>query len=124
MLQQAATATTTTDAFVKETTTQAFVRDVIEESKRQPVLVDFWAPWCGPCRQLTPIVDRIADQFAGRVKVGKVNVDENYELSNEFGISTIPRLLVFKGSNQPVHQIVGLTSESELTKMLNQLLTA
>ena len=84
-----------------------------------PVLVDFWAPWCGPCRQLTPIVDRIADQFAGKVKVGKVNVDDNSDLAAQYGISTIPRLMVFNGSDQPVQTIVGLTSEAELVKMLN-----
>ena len=86
-----------------------------------PVLVDFWAPWCGPCRQLTPIIDKIADQFAGKVKVGKVNVDENQDLGSTYNIATIPRVLIFKGSAQPVQQLVGLTSEANLTKMLNEV---
>ncbi|MCE9533290.1 MAG: thioredoxin [Planctomycetes bacterium] len=102
---------------VHEFGTDNWQADVV--SSGVPVLVDFWAPWCGPCRQLTPIIDRVADQFAGKVKVGKVNVDENYELATQYGISTIPRLMIFKGSDQPVQTIVGLTSEAELVKMLN-----
>lgn len=85
-----------------------------------PVLVDFWAPWCGPCRALGPTVDRIADKFAGKIKVGKVNVDENYDLATQYGISTIPRLMIFKGSDQPVETIAGLVSEAELTNSLNK----
>ena len=64
---------------VKETTTAAFREDVLTDSLRQPVLVDFWAPWCGPCRALAPTIDKIADQFSGRVKVGKLNTDDNVQ---------------------------------------------
>ena len=66
------------------------------------VVADFWAPWCGPCRQLSPVIDRLADQFAGKVKVGKVNVDENGELAMKYDVATIPRVMMFKGGEQPV----------------------
>jgi thioredoxin 1 len=84
-----------------------------------PVVVDFWAPWCGPCQRLGPTVDRIADQFAGKVKVCKVNIDENRDLAAKYGVNSIPRVLIFKGSDQPVNTIVGLTSEAELAQAVN-----
>src|SRR5882757_2607425 len=105
---------------VVEFTSDNWQTEVVQST--QPVLVDFWAPWCGPCRQLTPIVDRIADQFAGRVKVGKVNVDENSDLAIKYDVTTIPRVLLFKGGDKPLQQIVGLTPEAELVKLLDKTL--
>lgn len=87
-----------------------------------PVLVDFWAPWCGPCRALSPTIDKVADQFAGKVKVGKVNVDENGDLAAQYNISTIPRLMVFKGSESPIQTINGGMNEAAMTQMLNGVL--
>ncbi|MFO0807116.1 MAG: thioredoxin [Gemmataceae bacterium] len=101
---------------VAEFTVDNWQKDVVESD--QPVLVDFWAPWCGPCRMLTPIIDRVADQFAGKAKVGKVNVDENPDLAMKYDVTTIPRIMIFKGSDKPLHQIVGLTQESELVRLL------
>src|SRR3954467_8635980 len=87
----------------------------------QPVLVDFWAPWCGPCRQLTPIIDKIADQYAGKVKVGKLNVDENPNIAVKYDVMTIPRILFFKGSDTPVHQEIGVLPEAEIAKLIAKL---
>ena len=72
---------------IKETTTQTFVKDVIEESKRQPVLIDFWAPWCGPCRQLTPIIEKAVRAAKGKVKLVKMNIDEHPAIPGQMGIS-------------------------------------
>ena len=107
-------------ANVVELTTQNWDQEVVNSDK--PVLVDFWAPWCGPCRQLGPTIDRLADTYAGRVKVGKLNTDDNQDMAVKYGISGIPQLLIFKGGDQPKERIVGLTPERELVKLLDRVL--
>ena len=83
------------------------------------VVADFRAPWCGPCRQLTPVIESIADQFAGKVKVGKVNVDEEPDLAMKYDVQTIPRILIFKGSDRPVFEHVGTIRTEDLAKVIN-----
>jgi thioredoxin 1 len=105
---------------VVEFTTANWEAEVVKSDK--PVLVDFWAVWCGPCRALGPTIDRIADQFAGKVKVGKLNTDDHQEIAIKYGISTIPQVLLFKGSDQPVDKVVGVQAEATFVKMLNRVL--
>ena len=110
-------------ANVVEFTTDNWETEVVNSDK--PVLVDFWAPWCGPCRQLAPTIDRIADQFAGKVKVGKLNTDDNQDMAVRYGISGIPQVLIFKGGNeQPVERLVGVRPERELVQVINRLLAS
>jgi thioredoxin 1 len=84
-----------------------------------PVLVDFWAPWCGPCRMVSPVVDEIAEQYAGQVKVVKLNTDENPQIASQFGIRSIPTLIIFKGG-QRVDMVVGAVPKTTLANTLEK----
>jgi putative thioredoxin len=118
MLQQAGTAPA--DAPVKDTTTQTFVKDVIEESKRQPVLVDFWAPWCGPCKQLTPILEKAVKAAKGKVKLVKMNIDEHPAIPGQMGIQSIPAVIAFV-NGQPADGFMGALPEGQVTAFLERL---
>lgn len=106
---------------IADTTTQTFVKDVIEESKRRPVLVDFWAPWCGPCRMVAPVLDKLASEHAGKLLVTKVNTDENQEWAGKYGVQGIPTML-FVANGKIIHRQVGALPEPMLRDVVNQFL--
>jgi putative thioredoxin len=118
MLQEAGTITA--DVSVKDTTTQTFVKDVIEESKRQPVLVDFWAPWCGPCKQLTPILEKAVKAAKGKVKLVKMNIDDHPAIPGQMGIQSIPAVIAFV-NGQPADGFMGALPEGQVTAFIERL---
>ena len=118
MLQQ--TQPAAADNLIKDTTTQAFVKDVIEESKRQPVLVDFWAPWCGPCKQLTPVLEKVVRAAKGKVKLAKMNIDEHPAIPGQMGIQSIPAVIAFV-NGQPADGFMGALPESQVLAFLERL---
>ena len=103
----------------KNITDENFELEVLKNDK--PVLVDFWAIWCGPCRVVAPIVDELAEEYDGRVKVGKVDVDKETKLAAGFGIRSIPTLLIFKDGKQ-ADEIVGAVPKNDLVKKLESVL--
>ena len=98
-----------------------FKTQVLESS--QPVVVDFWAPWCGPCKIVSPIIEELAKEFEGKVKVGKMNVDENSQTASTYGIMSIPSILIFKNGN-PVKTIIGAQGKEKYKKEIEETLAS
>jgi thioredoxin 1 len=108
------------NANVMQLTDANWETEVVQSDK--PVLVDFWAVWCGPCRALGPTIDKLADKYAGKIKVGKLNVDEAQEVASTYRVSSIPMVMLFNGGAQPVDQTVGLNREDVYDKMITRVL--
>jgi putative thioredoxin len=108
------------DDLVVDTTTQAFARDVIEESRRRPVLVDFWAPWCGPCKTLGPVIEKAVRAAKGAVRLVKMNIDEHPAVAGQLGIQSIPAVIAFS-NGQPVDGFVGALPESQVKAFITRI---
>lgn len=109
---------------IADTTTQTFVKDVVEESKTRPVLVDFWAPWCGPCKQLTPVLEKVVKAAKGKLKLVKMNIDEHppifQQIAQQMGIQSIPAVLAFV-NGQPIDGFLGALPEKQITEFVERL---
>src|SRR5215208_3911734 len=117
MLQNGGTQAAAADGLIKDTTTKAFVQDVIEESKKVPVLVDFWAPWCGPCKQLTPLLEKVVKQANGKVRLVKINVDENQQIAAKMRVQSIPAVFAFV-NGQPIDGFMGALPEGQIRQFI------
>jgi len=106
---------------IKDTTTAGFPADVIRESRQQPVLVDFWAPWCGPCKQLTPALEKAVRAAGGKVKLVKMNIDDHPSIAGQLGIQSIPAVIAFK-NGQPVDGFMGAIPESQIREFLEKVI--
>ena len=105
---------------IKDTTTATFTRDVLEASRQQPVLVDFWAPWCGPCKQLTPVIEKVVTEAAGRVKLVKMNIDDHPSIAGQLGIQSIPAVIAFS-DGRPVDGFMGAVPESQIREFIDKV---
>ncbi|WP_428698806.1 thioredoxin [Stappia sp.] len=105
---------------IRDVTTQSFMSDVIEASRQQPVLVDFWAPWCGPCKQLTPILEKVVRDARGAVVLAKMNIDEHPEVAGQLGIQSIPAVIAFK-NGQPLDGFMGAQQESQIKAFIERV---
>jgi putative thioredoxin len=108
------------DGLIKDTTTASFSADVVQESRKQPVLVDFWAPWCGPCKQLQPALEKVVAAAKGRVKLAKMNIDEHPSIAGQLGIQSIPAVIAFK-DGQPVDGFMGAVPESKIVEFIDKV---
>jgi len=109
----------TSPAIPVDVTDQTFSHEVLSFSG--PVLVDCWAPWCGPCRMVAPVLEQLASEYAGRMKIAKLNVDENPMIASQYGIQSIPTMLLFKNGNQ-VNSLVGALPKQEIERHLSTIL--
>ena len=107
-------------SYIKDTSTANFGKDVIEESRNQPVLVDFWAPWCGPCKQLTPVLEKVVNEGNGRVRLVKMNIDDHPSIAGQLGIQSIPAVIAFV-NGRPADGFMGAVPESQILQFIDRI---